>query len=131
MAHTKLTERLIRQTLPGPEFTAERKQFRQMAEKSDIEGLRALTGDSGIISQAAATLIDELERVAKDRAKTLAQNEEITKAIQDGCPCCGRKIKRNLSLTGWWQCSQFGAVGFRVDSTQPACNWQAFYVAIN
>lgn len=42
------------------------------------------------------------------------------------CPSCGRPVRRNLSLSGWWQCSQFGAPGFRADSTQPSCDWQGF-----
>lgn len=42
------------------------------------------------------------------------------------CPDCGRKLRRNLSLTGWWQCSQYGAVGFRDDASQPSCNFQTF-----
>jgi hypothetical protein len=29
-------------------------------------------------------------------------------------------------LTGWWQCSQYGAEGFRADSTKPSCGWQGF-----
>ena len=42
------------------------------------------------------------------------------------CPECGRKIVRNMSLSGWWQCSQFGAIGFRADAEQPSCPWQTF-----
>lgn len=34
--------------------------------------------------------------------------------------------RRNSSLAGWWQCAQFGAVGFRADSSKPACSWQTF-----
>jgi hypothetical protein len=42
------------------------------------------------------------------------------------CPQCGRPLRRNWVMTGWWQCVQLGAVGFREDSTQPPCNWQGF-----
>lgn len=42
------------------------------------------------------------------------------------CPQCGRTVRRNLSLTGWVQCSQFGAPQFRADASQPACSWQGF-----
>jgi len=42
------------------------------------------------------------------------------------CPDCGARLRRNLSLTGWWQCSQLGADGFRADSTKPSCNFQTF-----
>ena len=42
------------------------------------------------------------------------------------CPDCGRALRRNLALAGWWQCSQFGAVNFRADATAPACSFQTF-----
>src|SRR6266404_347529 len=44
------------------------------------------------------------------------------------CPRCGRPIRRNNSMTGWWQCSQLGAVGFRADASLPSCDWQTFIV---
>lgn len=42
------------------------------------------------------------------------------------CPLCGSALRRNLSLTGWWQCAQFGAPQFREDRSKPQCNWQGF-----
>ena len=42
------------------------------------------------------------------------------------CPTCGAKLKANLSLAGWWQCEQFGAVGFRKNPAAPSCNFQTF-----
>ena len=42
------------------------------------------------------------------------------------CPECGAGLKRNLSITGWWQCEQFGAEGFRKDPLRPSCNFQCF-----
>ena len=42
------------------------------------------------------------------------------------CPTCGAALRRNLALAGWWQCSQYGAEGFRADSSKPACNFQTF-----
>ena len=42
------------------------------------------------------------------------------------CPQCGAPLRRNWALTGWWQCSQFGADGFRADSSKPSCDWQGF-----
>lgn len=63
---------------------------------------------------------DHDQRMAKLRAIVVAI-VEIGK-----CPQCGRPLRRNLSLSGWWQCSQFGAEGFRADSTLPACDWQGF-----
>lgn len=44
------------------------------------------------------------------------------------CPQCGASLKRNLSIAGWWQCEQYGAVTHRKDPNKPACSWQAFTV---
>lgn len=57
-------------------------------------------------------------------AKRKAQAAEIVKTGH--CPECGRELRRNLSLTGWYQCSQFGAEGFRADASLPACGFQIF-----
>lgn len=57
-------------------------------------------------------------------AKARAETQAIVATGR--CPTCGAALKRNLSLTGWWQCEQFGADGFRADSTKPPCNWQGF-----
>lgn len=60
------------------------------------------------------------ERIARAQADTrmIVETQE--------CPLCGSRLRRNLSLTGWWQCEQFGAVGFRARSNEPACDWQGF-----
>jgi ribosomal protein L37AE/L43A len=58
------------------------------------------------------------------RDARLAYEREIVATGK--CPDCGRPIRRNLALAGWWQCSQLGAVGFRADATQPSCDWQTF-----
>jgi ribosomal protein L37AE/L43A len=42
------------------------------------------------------------------------------------CPDCGSPLRRNLALAGWWQCSQYGAEGFRADASRPACAFQTF-----
>ena len=42
------------------------------------------------------------------------------------CPVCGKKLKRNYSLTGWWQCEQFGSEQFRKYPELPSCNFQIF-----
>lgn len=66
------------------------------------------------------------ERLASE-ARMEAAREETRQIVAAGkCPQCGRKVKRNLALTGWYQCEQFGAPGFRADATQPSCNWQGF-----
>jgi hypothetical protein len=67
---------------------------------------------------------------AERKARTLRILQAVASTlaiVQAGvCPICGRALKRNLSIAGWWQCSQFGAVGFRKDPEQPACDWQGF-----
>ncbi len=55
-----------------------------------------------------------------------AQAQVCTIVAMGKCADCGGGLRRNLSLTGWWQCEQFGAVGFRKDAMRPACNWQGF-----
>ena len=62
----------------------------------------------------------------EEEAKRQARLAEVRLALDNGCPQCGAKIKRNLSMTGWWQCSQLGAVGFRADAEKPSCSWQTF-----
>ena len=48
-------------------------------------------------------------------------------ALRDNrCPTCGGTVRQNLSLTGWVQCAQYGAKGFRLDDNKPACDWQGF-----
>ncbi len=42
------------------------------------------------------------------------------------CPDCGRGLRRNTSMTGWWQCEQNGAEQFRKFPTEPPCSWQGF-----
>lgn len=60
------------------------------------------------------------ERIAKAK-------EEIRAAVALGvCPTCGAKLKRNASMTGWWQCEQFGSEQFRVRPQDPPCSWQGF-----
>ena len=63
---------------------------------------------------------ESAERMRQHRAETLAV------VVSGVCPQCGSRVKRNLALTGWYQCSQYGADGFRADSTKPQCSWQGF-----
>lgn len=56
-----------------------------------------------------------------------ARLDEQRKIVMTGkCPQCGAALRRNLAITGWWQCSQYGADGFRVDSSKPSCSFQTF-----
>lgn len=71
---------------------------------------------------------------AEKRASRKAANARMAAAIAatkavvaaGKCPTCGRPLKRNTSLAGWWQCIQFGGVGFRADASKPPCSWQGF-----
>lgn len=71
---------------------------------------------------------------ARKSAERAAAQARIEKAHAEAraivatgkCPDCGAALRRNLSLTGWWQCSQFGAEGFRADASKPSCSFQTF-----
>lgn len=61
------------------------------------------------------------------RQEREARLAEARRIVSTGkCPQCGRALRRNSSMTGWWQCSQFGAVGFRADANVPPCSFQTF-----
>jgi len=65
------------------------------------------------------------------KAERLAEIERRTREARaivatGSCPQCGSGLRRNLALTGWWQCEQYGADGFRKDSTRPSCSFQTF-----
>lgn len=68
------------------------------------------------------------QNVLEARRKAIAKfTEQVVTAVKiNRCPTCGAGLRRNLALTGWWQCEQFGADGFRKDSTKPSCSWQGF-----
>lgn len=70
-----------------------------------------------------------LTKAAKmaEKAKREARVAEAVAVVKSGkCPQCGSGLRRNLALSGWWQCAQFGAEGFRADSSKPACSFQTF-----
>ncbi len=60
---------------------------------------------------------EKMDRIRSEASRIVATGK---------CPDCGANLKRNLALTGWWQCEQFGAEGFRKDSSKPSCNFQCF-----
>lgn len=52
---------------------------------------------------------------------------EAQKVVATGhCPDCGAGLRQNLAILGWWQCEQYGADGFRKDSSKPSCMFQTF-----
>ena len=70
---------------------------------------------------------DTKRRHAEGRIAQQARYREVAAIVATGrCPQCGSQVKRNLALTGWWQCSQFGSDGFRADSSKPQYSWQGF-----
>lgn len=77
------------------------------------------------------TRTQRAERMAAKQAAEARREAVLLEgrtAIQlNKCPRCGRPVRRNLALTGWVQCSQYGADGFRADSSQPECEWKGFY----
>lgn len=59
-------------------------------------------------------------------ARIAAAHAEAQAALQaNKCPCCGQAVRVNLALTGWVQCSGYGAEGFRAPGSKP-CSWQGF-----
>ena len=72
------------------------------------------------------------ERAAKKAAREaskarIAQAQAETRAVVESgaCPICAQGLRRNLSLTGWWQCEGYGAPGFRKAGSKE-CGWQGF-----
>ncbi len=62
-----------------------------------------------------------------EKVRREARLAEAIAIVSTGkCPQCGRPLRRNLALTGWWQCSQYGAEGFRADASEPSCSFQTF-----
>lgn len=56
-----------------------------------------------------------------------ASEAEAARVVASGvCPTCGCGLRRNLAMGGWWQCQQYGAEGFRKDSSKPSCSFQCF-----
>jgi len=53
--------------------------------------------------------------------------ERVEAVVASGaCPRCGGGIHRNLALSGWWQCDQYGETIFRKQPGLPECSWQGF-----
>ena len=65
---------------------------------------------------------------ATAQAYRMEQERAVNRGIvaEGKCPDCGAALKQNLALTGWHQCEQFGAVGFRKDGSKPSCSFQCF-----
>lgn len=68
----------------------------------------------------------KLARAAANLRMALVRREARSIVLSDRCPLCHKWLRRNFALPGWWQCSQFGADGFRADSSLPSCEFQCF-----
>jgi len=70
----------------------------------------------------------ETKRRNAEALEHLAQIQAATRAVvaTGKCPECGSKLRRNLSITGWWQCEQFGSEQFRARPQEKSCQWQGF-----
>lgn len=80
-----------------------------------------------MISKAGQKRLATLQARKESALRMLKAREETLRVVANGkCPICGARLRANSSIAGWWQCAQFGAEGFRFDSTKPACNWQGF-----
>lgn len=73
------------------------------------------------------------ERAARREAARASQERmaaaraEVAQVVAGGrCPRCGSGLRRNRSLSGWWQCEQYGAETFRARAADAACLWQGF-----
>jgi hypothetical protein len=87
-------------------------------------------GDTKAAALAAARKAKraaDAEAAAVSNARIDAAHAEMRAHVARGtCPTCGAPLKANLSITGWWQCAQLGAVGFRRDAAKPSCDFQGF-----
>lgn len=70
-------------------------------------------------AQKRAETIRKNKEQAARMALVYAENERIVAGGK--CPHCGSGLKRNLALSGWWQCEQYGSDGFRARNQDPQC----------
>lgn len=67
------------------------------------------------------------QQKAAEKAKRDAIQTENVRILNTGkCPQCEAKLRHNSAILGWYQCSQYGAEGFRADSNKPSCSFQMF-----
>ena len=66
-------------------------------------------------------------KMNQSQTRIQAAQEETRRIVATGrCPRCGSGIRRNNSITGWWQSEQYGAPQFRARADDPDCSWQGF-----
>ena len=76
------------------------------------------------------TLTPRQQKIADRKAsaaRIAAAKAEAAQVVTTGrCPTCGGKLRANLSITGWWQCEQYGSGSFRARPNEAACSFQCF-----
>lgn len=63
------------------------------------------------------------------KAKMARIHAEAQQIVASGkCPDCGSGLRRNITLTGWWQCGCYGTDAFRSPEYRgkTSCNFQCF-----
>jgi ribosomal protein L37AE/L43A len=73
------------------------------------------------------------QHLAAKRQARIAAQERIARSIEAArltvatgvCPECGQPLRYNNAMAGWWQCSGYGAEGFRAPGSTP-CSFQTF-----
>lgn len=66
------------------------------------------------------------ERQAQKERREAIQESSRKIVISGKCPYCGSPLRRNMALSGWYQCGQYGADGWRMDNSKPSCSFQCF-----
>ncbi len=66
---------------------------------------------------------------AAQTARIAAAKAQAARVLESGvCPMCGTRLRRNLAITGWYQCGAFGEPTFRETpyAALPKCDFQMF-----
>lgn len=69
--------------------------------------------------QARLETQERIERAKQEARKIVAAGK---------CPVCETPLRRNLALSGWWQCGAYGEPQFRLAEHRdlPHCTFQTF-----
>ncbi len=110
-----------------------------LARIANVDVVRAKGRYQAVAYDAQGNMVEvgrafqKADRAERDRevylkvAQQSRRTMETRAVVAAGkCPHCGAGLRQNLSIAGWWQCAQYGAVGFRADANKPACGWQGF-----
>jgi hypothetical protein len=86
-----------------------------------------MTTESVIKAERKAARLQKKKEQEASIARMNAARMETKRIVATGkCPKCGSALRRNWSMTGWWQCEQLGAETHRTRPADPACSWQGF-----